>query len=501
MPPAYTPVIPPLPSPEGRHEHIVEPPVVPAFSPQNLPHTPSWARGQPLPGGGGGGFGGHPGYPQYLTPGVPVMQVPGSYFMPPVALPPAAGQGTPIAPVGSNGFSADWTGFPTVSAAGPVGQGTPWGPPGAFPGTGPPPVAAPPTGYSTFQQPLPGFGGWPPTGAAIYTPYAPPGAIPAAGGWGGYTPHSQSGALPAGFGPQPGIPPPAPPGMHSRSQSQSGYSTRPNLGTEPADRFDKFAEEPSYGPVLEPFLTKVVKAKLQVNPLLQPPPDDLATPFLKWNMLFPTGQCQRSTDPGHRSWSDGRFAPATWPRVTSIRLVSKSFPWEIDVPANEEALGVTCGDVVEAIHLFMYGRVSGAQLEGASPTHKRVVSQSFYHNRSTAFGVPGGRLQQTLLRCDWLGQNTVFGGIVHDDHLAREITGCSLPCTLVLMCVQRYPMTQVEIDEHEAREREADEIASRARRSRNRSRATSRATSRAPSRAPSRGPSVRVEDVDESDSL
>ena len=54
--------------------------------------------------------------------------------------------------------------------------------------------------------------------------------------------------------------------------------------------------------MLEPFLVKVVNARLELNPLLAPPPDDdRSRPYLKWNMLFPTAQCRKSTDPGHRS--------------------------------------------------------------------------------------------------------------------------------------------------------------------------------------------------------
>ena len=241
-----------------------------------------------------------------------------------------------------------------------------------------------------------------------------------------------------------------------------------------------------------------LKVKVAINPLLQPPNDHLDRHYLKWNMLFPTGNCQRSNDRPGRSWYNGRDAPATWPRVTQIRLVSRSFPWTIDVPASDARVGVTCGDVIEAVHLNMYGRLSQQQYDCASRQQQRLLGESFYHNRSTAPGVPGGRLQQTLLRVDWLGQDTMFGGVADDERLVREMCRDALPCTFELKCVRRYPMTEAEVREQEEREREEEARARRKSRSRAASRATSRAgSSRPPTRPPSRAP---PEDSSESSS-
>ena len=110
--------------------------------------------------------------------------------------------------------------------------------------------------------------------------------------------------------------------------------------------------------MLEAFQAKIVRAQIELNPLLSPPPDNLTDrSYLKWNMLWPTGQCQRSSDPGVRSWSEGRNSPATWPRLRAMHLISRTFPWTITIEASDPEEGVTCGDVMEEIHVFMYGRV------------------------------------------------------------------------------------------------------------------------------------------------
>ena len=111
--------------------------------------------------------------------------------------------------------------------------------------------------------------------------------------------------------------------------------------------------------------------------------------------------------------------------------------------------------------------------------------------------MPGGRLQQTLLRCDWLGQDTMFGGLVDDERFVREVCKDNLPCTFELKCVRRYPMTEAEIQEQELRDREEEERVM-ARQHRSRSRATSRAgSSRPPTRPASRA--SRVVDDDSSE--
>ncbi|PCH38570.1 hypothetical protein WOLCODRAFT_161666 [Wolfiporia cocos MD-104 SS10] len=444
----YTPVIPPAP---GTNGNSTRPPVIPS-SPN--PPLPAWAQQQQFP-AVSPFVGAHP-------------MAPGSYFIPPVALPGQASASPPIAPVGSSGFSPDWTGFPSRgSLAGSpyAAPQTPYAPSGAPPQTpyAPPGAAfAPFAAYPGMWNMMGAMGGMP-----MATPYGMPGMFPGMmGAWqtpfagpgaGGLPPHA---APPSAAAPTPA---PAPPPLPRYRPDASEFS-----------QVDKFAEGLHYGPVLEPMLIKKVGAKVEINPLLAPPPDGNERDYLKWNMLFSTAQCQRALDPPNRSWSAGRHAPATWPRVTSLRLFSRSIPWPIEVDASDRAAGVTCGDVLEAISMYMNGRIAQRQYDFATDEQKRTLGEAFYHNRSTAHGVPGGRLPQTLLRFDWLGQSTMFGGIVADDNFVKEICGGLMPCVFELRCMYRYPMTEQEIEDQRRRE-EANEA--RTRRGR-RSRATSRATSR-----------------------
>lgn len=208
-----------------------------------------------------------------------------------------------------------------------------------------------------------------------------------------------------------------------------------------ADRGDKvghFEAGAHYGPVLKPMLLKIVRADLAINPLLQPLPiEDPPEPRLIWNMLFSTALCRRSTDPIDRSWSVGRQEPATFPRVSSIRLLSQTIPWLIDIPASNPTIGVTCGDVIEQLSDYLQGRISKKDFDKASRETQEALKATYHHNRSRDEGVPGGRLGEGLKRLDWLGPKTMWGGLEKNDALVREVCDEVLPCILELKCDPR----------------------------------------------------------------
>ena len=196
-------------------------------------------------------------------------------------------------------------------------------------------------------------------------------------------------------------------------------------------------------------------------------------------MRFPTGQCQRGPTKGNRSWAEGRFSPATWPRTKSIRIISKAFHWICDINESTPNQGVTCGDVVEGVHAFMYTRTMDGEYRKTSRDKRSIIYEWFNRNRSVEDGAPGGRMPQTLLRCDWLGEFNQWGGLIHDAKLVKEICGVDLPCTFVLVCTEKQARSSdAEIRQQEQRLTTADQTRERRSRSRTRSRATSRATSR-----------------------
>jgi hypothetical protein len=216
-------------------------------------------------------------------------------------------------------------------------------------------------------------------------------------------------------------------------------------------------------------------------------------------MLFSSAHCLRSNDPPHKSWSQGRAQPATFPRVTHMRIISEAFPWMINIHAQDRSTGVCCGEVIDGIADYLQ-RLSSAQEYHILPAARRkAIRDAYNHNRARAHGVPGGVLGDGLRRLDWLCQETMFGGIERRDGFVRQHCGDVLPCTFVLNCIHRYPLTEREIQEQAQREQAQREQSQRAR-SRDpdhRERERRRSRSRAPSEH--RNESHRGDDDDDDD--
>lgn len=212
------------------------------------------------------------------------------------------------------------------------------------------------------------------------------------------------------------------------------------------------------GPVLDPLLVAAVGATPKINPLISPPPDDpKERDYIKWNMLYTSSFAQRSSDPSHLSWSRGREDPATFPRVSSMRLLSRNFTWIVDIRAAHRDVGVTCGDVIDQLSEFLHMHTNQAEYDAASGATRRKVGEAYHLNRSRAYGVPGGRMGEGLLRADWLGPESMFEGIERDAEFVRARLAINsrkeLPCVWVLRCTKRWIMSEEEQRDFDQRER------------------------------------------------
>jgi len=132
-------------------------------------------------------------------------------------------------------------------------------------------------------------------------------------------------------------------------------------------------------------------------------------------------------------------------------------------------------EVIEHIWENLDRHVS--QKEMKSSSKQKAIADIYWHNRSIAPDVPGGRLGDGVRRVDWLLRYTAFGGIQRNDDAAREQCGGEvLPCTFELNCEQRFtPDKEIEEDSPPVRENNLTSGASSSRpKSRSRSRASPR---------------------------
>ncbi|KAF8638805.1 hypothetical protein AX17_001863 [Amanita inopinata Kibby_2008] len=451
--PNVTPFIPPLSSPQPSPQPplLSQPSQRNTGSGQHTPAVPTQYAYASTP----------------YTPFVPSIgamtpaMVPGN--LQPSGYPPFATPHHP--PIGMNGLAVDYTGYPQFLMPTPLPQSSQLPP--QIPQYQPPPPASHGTPWSAPLQPPVGTPWTQPLHLSQYPPFAvipPPPQHPMYNSM-----HMQGQMTPAvGYATfSPGLQP-DPWGMAAMSaQLRHGWQPPPHAVHQPTsqghdrrsngftgDRVDPFMSGSSYGPVLTPFLVGVVHPRLKLNPLITPlSDDDLEKPHLKWNMLYTSTYCQRSDDKPHVSWSKGRDSPATFPRVSSLRIVTETMSWTIEIIARDPGTGVTCGEVIDGISDSMYRMASGADFNTLPDQRKRMISEAYHYNRSVAADVPGGRLRQGMMRLDFLCRNSMFGGIEVNNAVVRKITGAVLPCVFVLKCLRRPLMTTAEAQEQRERAR------------------------------------------------
>ncbi len=143
----------------------------------------------------------------------------------------------------------------------------------------------------------------------------------------------------------------------------------------------------SDGIVLDTLKFDILKPSVVVHALLGPTPETPTHATLVFDLLWPPSMIHLSTEHPSRSWMSGRSDPATFPRLSHVRLISPHFPWMIDVKNNA---GVTCGDVAQRISSFMLQRVDKSEWDPLSQEDKAEIGNSYNWNRSTARGAPGG---------------------------------------------------------------------------------------------------------------
>lgn len=181
--------------------------------------------------------------------------------------------------------------------------------------------------------------------------------------------------------------------------------------------------------------------KLKLNPLLTPVPDGSDKVHLRWNMLMEPSHIHRSSDLPHVSWSTGRNEPATFPRLSNLKLDSESYPWRIEVQAQDPNIGVTCGEAIEAMATSLAKLTTRAEFDLLPLTQRKKVTETYRFNRSRNPGVPGGMLGTGMKRVDFLGDMPAFGGL---EWAGSGLYGMEGPPYVTFRCNKRTASTGEE---------------------------------------------------------
>ncbi|KAG9101445.1 hypothetical protein FS749_006949 [Ceratobasidium sp. UAMH 11750] len=141
---------------------------------------------------------------------------------------------------------------------------------------------------------------------------------------------------------------------------------------------------------------------LQLNPALS---------TIHWDIRHPTNAAW-SVVPGRKTtrWS-GHHEPATAPLVPALRILSSYFPWVITA---RNPTGVTCGDVLAAIHASARQLVWRGEFDQLRTADKNRLAAGYHANRPAKGGLRSADAPfdagSWLVRADWLGRYTVLRG-------------------------------------------------------------------------------------------
>lgn len=163
-----------------------------------------------------------------------------------------------------------------------------------------------------------------------------------------------------------------------------------------------------------PILDSESVAKLGLHPTLHPilrstsSDDD----YIVWNMIYPEETAIRARKDVQEPYDAFCSEPATFPRVSLLNIVSRSHPWEFIVRAYDDSVGVTIGDVLRTLFMYLSVSLKEVDLKTISSEHRQAITAA-YDARTRALP-PDKELKRKTTILDWIGQETHFAGFVHD---------------------------------------------------------------------------------------
>jgi hypothetical protein len=109
-----------------------------------------------------------------------------------------------------------------------------------------------------------------------------------------------------------------------------------------------------------------------------------------------------------------RHAYATATQASHIRLISKDFPWSIDIKTTGNP--VTCDDVWSALHTALQKSLADSEWGALShdPSDAKKVQKAAKQRQSEV------DKDKTLKRVDWLADGFIFRGLEKDDDFAKR---------------------------------------------------------------------------------
>lgn len=183
-----------------------------------------------------------------------------------------------------------------------------------------------------------------------------------------------------------------------------------------------------------------LELEISFNPLLQSLSAAPNSTTIVWNLIFPTTHARSPSDPGGETWLQDRLGPALFPSLSQIRIISRAFPWIIDIKSERPRKALTCRDITDQIYQFLCVLLDPLEMGNVPPVHKRAMSAAYRVNRSQDIPAAMFKSSAGMRRIDWLCRDTIFGGLVEDRQYIAERLSEFTPGTFVLELGKRSGM-------------------------------------------------------------
>lgn len=168
--------------------------------------------------------------------------------------------------------------------------------------------------------------------------------------------------------------------------------------------------------------------------LSTPSPEVVDSPAVAWNILYPGSYARRPDDPSGESWFIARAEPATFPRMSGIRIISRAFPWMIDIKSEAAGKAITCRDVLDQLHNYLGTLLSPLEMDDVTLEHRSAMSAAYRASRSHQIVSQEYKDSPGMRKIDWLCKTTVFEGIEEDKDYIVDRLSVFVPGTFVLRC-------------------------------------------------------------------
>jgi len=199
------------------------------------------------------------------------------------------------------------------------------------------------------------------------------------------------------------------------------------------DKFGKWSPGNAYGPVLSPTDLYLLKADLEIHPIL-------AGKHPKFHLVFSllTGNAGGfNAEARDRDLAfTAKEEPATWPRVQQLIIITEHSPW-CTIVTNEK--GVTNHDILQAIWKdYAEHMVTDPEFTSVPARIQEAIKRAAQNNQAAQnggqhWGYYSPAIQPNRVRrVDWVRERIYFEALRKNDAYVKTRLGFAAPNIFVL---------------------------------------------------------------------